>query len=344
MDGQRGPAAGRTSGTDAGEDDGTPLLPVSGAVLRGDPRLAESVRRIGAAHGVDYFDDAAVARTLEEHRRTVRKAQEGPVVWLGALVLAVGLVWLLWVGLGGAGRTGFAAPGAVAARFGPPTGLLLLGVAGTVVFHRRGMRALRHPVLVGYRQVLAAAKAHGVPLVYVPGWLIGSTGSTGTRSAVPLPDVPGPDVPGPDVPGPEVPGPEVPGPDGRPLPAGAPGHAAHAQSGAVPAAPPKPAEVAEYERLASGGGWHDEAGLLLFLAGAGAVGWAVLEHEPLGYAGVLLGAAGVWAWLAGAARGRRERRLREHAVAYVRQLWEAQRAGVTVPELSAPLLELLRKG
>ncbi|WP_404815684.1 hypothetical protein [Streptomyces thermolineatus] len=334
MHGQRGPAAGRRNATGAGGDDGTPLLPVSGAVLRGDPRLAESVRRIGAAHGVDYFDDAAVARMLEKHRRTVGKAQEGPVVWLGALVLAVGLVWLLWVGLGGAGRTAFEDPGAVAARFGPPTGVLLLGVAGTVVFHRRGMRALRHPVLVGYRQVLATAKAHGVPLVYVPGWL---TGSTGTRSAVPLPDVSGPDVPAPDVPG----------PDGTPLPAGAPGHAGHAghaRSGVVPAVPPKPAEVAEYERLASGGGWHDEAGWVLLAAGAVAVGWAVLEREPVGYAGVLLGVLGVWVWLAGAARGRRERRLREHAVAYVRRLWEAQRAGAAVPELSAPLLELLREG
>ncbi|MFJ6690115.1 hypothetical protein [Streptomyces sp. NPDC091294] len=47
------------------------LLPVRGAALRSDARVREAARDIGARHGVDYTDDAAVTALLTERRKAL---------------------------------------------------------------------------------------------------------------------------------------------------------------------------------------------------------------------------------------------------------------------------------
>jgi hypothetical protein len=104
----------------------------------------------------------------------------------------------------------------------------------------------------------------------------------------------------------------------------------------------KPPAVLAYERVADEGGWHDEAGCLLFAAGGIGAGWAWTEGGPLGgLAALLLVPLAVWTWVAGHRQGKRKEALRQEALAYVRAVAQAQAAGARVPELSPELRKLL---
>ncbi|MDH6606905.1 hypothetical protein M2164_002540 [Streptomyces sp. SAI-208] len=209
------------------------LLPVGAHALSADPRLAAAVRDFGSTYGYDYFDDAAVARTLAEHRAALRRLGRGGLVWAGSLAAAVGIVWLVWA----ATRT----PDNMAVAVAPPAAVLVLALAAFVQVNLQGRRGLRHPFLEGYRHVLAAALAHDAPVAFVPAWLTGRGGAQ--LDVAPLPSYA--------------------------APAGAPS----TREGTAPVGPPpKPAEVEEYERIAEHGGWHDEAGWTLVVAGAVGVG------------------------------------------------------------------------
>ncbi|MEU9786576.1 hypothetical protein AB0H92_37420 [Streptomyces phaeochromogenes] len=314
----------------------TGLLPVSGAALSADARLLSSIRDVGARRGVDvdYTDDAATAEMLARHRRTLSAAEHGPLMWLGSLALVAAIVWPFL------GHTVPAFEGRPELAFGPAGPLLVVAVTSLAVVRRRWKRELLHPRLAGYREVLGLARAHGVPVTHVPGWLVGRSMS-GDRETVPIPAYA-----------------EV-----EPLPAGPPSGeeaeeakeaketeeaAKKATEGVAPAAPPavpsKPASVESYEGMADEGGWHDEAGCLLLFVGIGGVAWAVSEGNALGHlAAVLAVPLAITTWLAGARQGRERQRLREAAVAYVQALSAAQSAGASVPELSPVLRKLLEE-
>ncbi|MEV0930372.1 hypothetical protein ACIBMX_24485 [Streptomyces phaeochromogenes] len=310
----------------------TGLLPVSGAALSADARLLSSIRDVGARRGVDldYTDDAATTEMLARHRRTLSAAEHGPLMWLGSLALVAAIVWPFL------GHTVPAFEGRPELAFGPAGPLLVVAVTSLVVVRRRWKRELLHPRLAGYREVLGLARAHGVPVTHVPGWLVGRSMS-GDRETVPIPAYAGVE----------------------PLPAGsgpASGEATEATEeaaegateGVAPVAPPavpaKPASVESYEAMADEGGWHDEAGCLLLFVGIGGVAWAVSEGNALGHlAAVLAVPLAITTWLAGARQGRERQRLREAAVAYVQALSAAQSAGASVPELSPVLRKLLEE-
>ncbi|MGW2287685.1 hypothetical protein [Streptomyces phaeochromogenes] len=303
----------------------TGLLPVSGAALSADARLLSSIRDVGARRGVDvdYTDDAATAEMLARHRRALSAAEHGPLMWLGSLALVAAIVWPFL------GHTVPAFEGRPELAFGPAGPLLVVAVTSLVVVRRRWKRELLHPRLTGYREVLGLARAHGVPVTHVPGWLVGRSMS-GDRETVPIPAYA-----------------EV-----EPLPAGSGSGSepasGEATEGVAPAAPPavpsKPASVESYEAMADEGGWHDEAGCLLLFVGIGGVAWAVTEGNALGHlAAVLAVPLAITTWLAGARQGRERQRLREAAVAYVQALSAAQSAGASVPELSPVLRKLLEE-
>ncbi|MFG2467312.1 hypothetical protein ACGFXB_17895 [Streptomyces canus] len=278
------------------------LLPVGAHALSADPRLADAVRRIGSTYGYDYFDDGAVRKTLSEHEAALRRLGRGGLVWAGSLATAVGIVWLVWAAAD--------KPDNMAVAAAPPAALLVLALAAFVQVNLQGRRKLRHPFLEGYRHVLAAARAHGAPVTFVPAWLTGRGGAA--LDVTPLPSYA--------------------------TPAGAPATGVRA----TPVAPPpKPAEVEEYERIADQGGWHDEAGWILVVAGAVGVGYAVVKDLPAAYASVLLIALGIWAWLAGHRLGSRQRELSGEALRYLDEMTSAQAAGAPVHELSPPLRKLL---
>ncbi|MDH6439593.1 membrane protein implicated in regulation of membrane protease activity [Streptomyces sp. SAI-144] len=284
------------------DDNPSDLLPVGAHSLSADPRLADAVRQIGSTHGYDYFDDVAVRKTLSEHEAALRRLGRGGLVWSGSLATAVGIVWLVWAAAG--------KPDNMAVAAAPPAALLVLALAAFVQVNLQGRRKLRHPFLEGYRHVLAAAQAHGAPVTYVPVWLTGRGG--GQLEVTPLPSYA--------------------------TPAGAPATGVRA----TPVAPPpKPAEVEEYERIADQGGWHDEAGWILVVAGAVGVGYAVVKDLPAAYAAVLLIPLGIWTWLAGHRLGRRQKELSGEALRYLDELTRSQAAGAPVHELSPPLRKLL---
>ncbi|MFK4103401.1 hypothetical protein ACI2L1_25655 [Streptomyces sp. NPDC019531] len=278
------------------------LLPVGAHALSADPRLADAVRQFGNAYGYDYFDDGAVRKTLAEHEAALRRLGRGGLVWAGSLATAVGIVWLVWAAAG--------KPDNMAVAAAPPAALLALALAAFVQVNLQGRRKLRHPFLEGYRHVLAAALAHGAPVTFVPAWLTGRGGAA--LDVAPLPSYA--------------------------TPAGGPATGVRA---APVAPPPKPAEVEEYERIADHGGWHDEAGWILVVAGAVGVGYAVVKDLPAAYASVLLIALGIWTWLAGHRLGRRQRELSGEALRYLDELTTSQAAGAPVYELSPPLRKLL---
>ncbi|WP_405528308.1 hypothetical protein OG426_39275 [Streptomyces canus] len=278
------------------------LLPVGAHALSADPRLADTVRQIGSTYGYDYFDDGAVRKTLSEHEAALRRLGRGGLVWAGSLATAVGIVWLVWAAAG--------KPDNMAVAAAPPAALLVLALAAFVQVNLQGRRKLRHPFLEGYRHVLAAARAHGAPVTFVPAWLTGRGGAA--LDVAPLPSYA--------------------------TPAGAP--AAGVRATPV-APPPKPAEVEEYERIADQGGWHDEAGWILVIAGAVGVGYAVVKDLPAAYASVLLIGIGIWTWVAGHRLGRRQRELSGEALRYLDELTRSQAAGAPVHELSPPLRKLL---
>ncbi|MFF7951723.1 hypothetical protein [Streptomyces griseorubiginosus] len=283
-------------------DNAAELLPIGARALSADPRLAHAVRDFGRTYGYDYLDDETVGRTLAEHRVALRRLGRGWLVWAGSLATAVGIAWLVGAAAG--------KPDDMAVAVAPPAALLVLALAAFVRVNLQGRRKLRHPFLEGYRHVLAAARAHGAPVSFVPAWLTGRGGAA--LDLAPLPTYTAPSA----------------GP-----PKGV---------RATPAAlPPKPAEVEEYERIAEHGGWHDETGWILVVAGAVGVGYAVVKDLPAAYASVLLVALGIWIWLAGHRLGRRRRELSREALRYLDELTRAQAAGAPVHELSPPLRKLL---
>ncbi|MFD3313016.1 hypothetical protein [Streptomyces sp. NPDC058694] len=318
----------------------TGLLPVSGAALSADARLLSSIRDVGARRGVDfdYTDDTATAEMLARHRRTLSAAEHGPLMWLGSLTLVAAIVWPFL------GPTVPDFEGRPELAFGPAGPLLVVAVASLVVVRRRWKRELLHPRLAGYREVLGLARAHGVPVTHVPGWLVGRSMS-GDRETVPVPAYaevePLPAGPGPGpVSGEETTAPE----EGEEAEEAAKESAEGVAPTTSPAIPAKPASVESYEAMADEGGWHDEAGCLLLFVGIGSVAWAVAEGNALGHlAAVLAVPLAITTWLAGARQGRERQRLREAAVAYVQALSAAQSAGANIPELSPVLRKLLEE-
>ncbi|WP_405544877.1 hypothetical protein [Streptomyces phaeochromogenes] len=315
----------------------TGLLPVSGAALSADARLLSSIRDVGARRGVDvdYTDDAATTEMLARHRRTLSAAEHGPLMWLGSLALVAAIVWPFL------GHTVPAFEGRPELAFGPAGPLLVVAVASLVVVRRRWKRELLHPRLAGYREVLGLARAHGVPVTHVPGWLVGRSMS-GDRETVPIPAYAGVE------PLPAGSGPEPTSGEETEATKETDEAAKKATEGVAPVAPPavpaKPASVESYEAMADEGGWHDEAGCLLLFVGIGGVAWAVSEGNALGHlAAVLAVPLAITTWLAGARQGRERQRLREAAVAYVQALSAAQSAGASVPELSPVLRKLLEE-
>ncbi len=291
---------------------------MSGAALSEDARLLAHVRDIGTRPGIDfdYTDDAATAELLERHRRAVAAAEHGPAMWLGALILVAAVVWPF------VGSALPALDGRPELAFAPAGPLLVVAVACLVLVRRSWKRKLLHPRLTGYRHVLGQARAHGVPVAYVPDWLVGRSPGGG-RETVPIPSYAEAE--------PLTTRPEK----AEPLTAGP----------AAPASvPAKPASVASYEAMADEGGWHGEAGCLLLFAAIGAAAWSFAEDNPLGGVAALLAVLlAITTWLAGARKDRERQRLRETAVEYVRALSAAQSTGATVPELSPALRGLLEE-
>ncbi|MCU7705169.1 DUF5129 domain-containing protein [Streptomyces albidoflavus] len=294
-----------------------PLLPVGGAELRRDPALHEAVRRAGQRVGVDFTDDE---RVREELRRG-HDALAGGSATTGPGCLAF-LLLIVAAGL------------AVADQISPPLTVhrpaLLAGAGVCAVLAvaamgwavARWQRARRDPVLAAYREVLALAQAHGLALTHVPDWLVGKAGGS-SQPWYPLPEVAPPGTATGTTPPPPPSAPRDAG-DVRP--------------------PHKPAEVTAWERTAGQGGWHDELGGLLALAGAGAAVWAYVEDQPVGYAGLVLGlASAIAVWVLGHLQGVRKERGREAALRHLADLRAAQAAGAAVPELSPQLRRLLEE-
>ncbi|MFE6530361.1 hypothetical protein ACH5AJ_24310 [Streptomyces rochei] len=312
------------------------LLPVNGAALADDPRALEAVRAVGLRYGFDYTDDAAVTALLAERKRALEAEQRQPAAWLGVLALTAGLLLPFVVPMVPALTDRlFAALGAAGC-------LLVVGVALVVHARTRWKRALTRGPLAGYREVLGLARAHGVPLTHVPAWLEGRSSTGGGKGAAPIPTYttvePLPDTPPPHATGAPSTTP-VAAPSTTPIAAST--TAPSTASAAAPVAvPPKPEAVRSYETMADVGGWHDETGCLLFLAGGGGAIWAATSAEPVGYGALLLVPLAGYVWLIGRRQGREKERLREAALAYVREVAAAQAAGAKVPELSPELRNL----
>jgi hypothetical protein len=310
------------------------LLPVNGAALSADPRVAEAVRAIGTRHGVDYTDDAAVAAMLAERRQALQATQRGPLAWWGASTLTVGIVWAFI----GPILPAFADdPVLAAAPAGP---LLVVAVAALTFVCVRWKRELTHPVLAGYRETLGVARAHGIPVTHIPAWLEGRSSTGGGKGAAPVPTYP-PVQPAAVQAPPAQAEPEraINPPDDE----GPDKHTAAKPSAPAPAVPvpPKTSKVEDYERMADVGGWHDETGWLLVFAGVIGAAWAYSEDSPIGFAAVFLVPVAVFVWLAGSRQGREKNELREEALKYVKALEAAQEAGARVPELSPQLRALV---
>ncbi|MFH8237071.1 hypothetical protein [Streptomyces sp. NPDC018321] len=298
------------------------LLPVNGAALAADARALAAVRAISTRHGFDYTDDAAVTELLTERRQALTAEQRRPAATLGVLALTAGLLLPCAVPMVPALTDHlFSALGAAGCLF-------VVGVAMVVHVRVRWKRALTDGPLAGYREVLGVARAHGIPLTHVPAWLEGRSSTGGGKGAAPIPTYAAIE-PLPDEPRPV----EAP-------PGAAPFRAADVPVTAPVAVPSKPEAVSAYETMADVGGWHDETGCLLILAGACGAMWAATSDEPGAYGALLLVPLAVYIWLVGRRQGREKERLREAALAYVREVAAAQAAGAKVPELSPKLREL----
>ncbi|MFF5494642.1 hypothetical protein [Streptomyces aquilus] len=291
---------------------GADLLPIGGAALASDPRVLAAARAIGARTGVDYTNDAVVSALLAERRKAAHAAQHRPLAWVSGLLMAAAVIW---------GVVALQVP-TLDRRTAVAAGPVLVVAIAMYVHVRKGWkRELLHPALAGYRELLGVAVAHGLPLAHVPPWLEG-------RSELPSEAA------------------YEPGKGATPIPSyrkvdppSAPTAAAHAPT-LVPV-PPKPSAVDEYERIADTGGWHDEAGCLLIIAGAIGAGWAWSETEPIGYGALALIPLAIIVWLAGRNQGSEKARLRAEAAEYVKAIAAAQAAGAQVPELSPQLKKLL---
>ncbi|AOW88482.1 MULTISPECIES: hypothetical protein [Streptomyces] len=312
------------------------LLPVSGAALSADPRALAAVRTVGTRHGVDYSDDTAVTALLAERRRAVEATQRGPLVWLGGSTLTVGVIWPFLAPI----LPAFAGkPVLVYAPAGP---LLVVAVAALALVRVRWKRELTHPALVGYRETLGIARAHGIRLTHVPAWLEGRSPTGGGKGATPVPaHPPVPPATAQAAASSSSPDHEGTADEGGPAPQAAPQIRASPAASALVLVPPKPPAVTEYEHLADVGGWHDETGWLLVFAGLIGTAWAYSTGSPVGYAALLLVPVAILVWLAGSRQGHEKNQLREEALKYVKSLEAAQAAGAHVPELSPQLRELV---
>ncbi|MET8447732.1 hypothetical protein [Streptomyces sp. NPDC005209] len=294
------------------------LLPLNGTTLASDPRVLEAARTAGARHGIDYTDDAAVTALLTERRRAMESAQRGPLIWVGGLTLTAGAVLPFL----SSALPGHAAKAALLVS-GP---LLVIAIAALVQVRVRWKRELTHPALVGYRELLGRARAHGLPLAYVPGWLEGRASGGAGKPTAPIPTYEPVQPYGGERPPLESPSPGAPEP----------------RDAAHPPIPAKSPAVASFELLGDeGGDWHDEAGCLLFLAGGGGALWAATSDAPIGYAALVLVPIALLIWLSGMRRAGEKERLRQEALSYVRAIAQAQAAGAEVPELSPALRKLL---
>ncbi|WP_437058017.1 hypothetical protein [Streptomyces sp. enrichment culture] len=285
--------------------------------MRADTRVREAARGIGARYGVDYTDDAAVTALLTERRKSLETEQGRPAAYLGLLTLMAGMFLPFGIPLSPALDAN------LFAVLGAAGGLTVVGMALLVHARAQWKHALRNGPLAGYREVLGVAHAHGIPLAHIPPWLEGRTNGGGGKGAAPIPTYP----------------PVEPAPEAHAEAATAP-----SPSATVPApvpVPTKPWAVSYYEHVADAGGWHDEVGCLLILAGGGGVTWAVTVGTGAGYAALLLVPVAIWVWLAGRRQGREKEELREEALKYVKELEAAQAAGARVPELSPQLRTLL---
>ncbi|MCX4764192.1 hypothetical protein OG562_25180 [Streptomyces sp. NBC_01275] len=279
--------------------------------MESDAGALAAVRAIGVRYGVDYTDDAAVADLLAEHRRAVDATQRGGLVWIGGLTLTAGALWPFAAQL---------VPKLAAhlpLSYAPAGPLLLIAVAALTAVRVRWKRELTRGPLVGYREVLGVARAHGLPVTHVPAWLEGrSHGGTG-KGATPVPT-----------------------PTPTPTPTPAPAGGVERAPVDIPA---KPAAVLSYEQIADEGGWHDEAGCLLLAAGAIGAGWAWANDQFAGLAALVLVPVAIRVWVAGSRQGQEKERLRQEALAYVRTVAAAQAAGGRAPELSPVLRRLLEE-
>jgi hypothetical protein len=312
------------------------LLPVNGATLASDARVLETARALGTRVGADYLDDAAVSALLAERRRALAARQRGPLAWIGALAMVLTVLWPMSAPLVPA------LSDRPALAFGPAGVWLVLAVATLTAMRVRWKRELLHPWLAGYRQLLGLARAHGLPLTHVPYWLEGRSPDGTGKGAAPIPSYPKVEP---------VAEQAAPGQPSQAQPSTAPTTPVSADPAtpvSVPpkpvSVPPKPATVASYEAMADEGGWHDEAGCLLIAAGGGGALWAATSDAPVGYlAPVLLVPLAISVWVSGSRQGAEKERLRQEALAYVRQVAAAQAAGARVPELSPALRKLLEE-
>ncbi|MCX5204950.1 hypothetical protein OG897_26280 [Streptomyces sp. NBC_00237] len=286
-------------------------LPITGDVIRDSPALHADVQLLSAQYGVDFTDDASIRPLLARHKEAVHRLRHSPKAWVGgiSLLLAVCLPFATLTALGPPDLA--EAPRSLAVHIAPGLALFAFGLTLLIQSHRRAVRRMNHPELVGYRMVLATATAHRVPVPAAPAWLVGRD-STTDKETHPLPELPL---------------------KPHPTPTEAP---------LAPPVPQKPYDVIQYESLGGEGGWHDEAGFGLVLAGGIAAVWATSEGEPAGYAlAAALALLGIRTWLAGRRQGNRHRALRDAAQRYVAEVTAAQRAGAQVPELSEKLRKLI---
>ncbi|MFD9431221.1 hypothetical protein [Streptomyces sp. NPDC060002] len=344
------------------------LLPVSRATLASDARVLATVRAIGERRGVDYTDDAAVSELLAERRRALEATQHGPLVWVGGLTLVAGVLWPFMA------QMVPALSGRLPLSYAPAGPLLVVAVATLSAVRLRWKRELVHGTLVGYREVIGVARAHGLPVTHVPAWLEGrSYGGTGKGSApVPTYSVVREEDGGTLPPGPAAPSATWAAPDPSSVsPGAAPRPPTRSASSDRPPSrtsvplpaepvplpaepvplpanpapiPPKPAAVLSYEQIAGEGGWHDEGGCLLLFGGLLGAAWGVSQDMPVAVVGALvLVPLAVRVWVLGSRQGMEKARLRQEALAYVRTIAAAQAAGAQVPELSPVLRKLLEE-
>ncbi|MBC2907191.1 hypothetical protein H4N64_37900 [Streptomyces sp. PSKA01] len=267
-----------------------------------DARVLAAARAIGARHGVDYTNDAAVTALFAERQGAMRATQRGWLAWIGGLTLTAGVVLPV---------TATELPERTAKSALLVTGVLLVvAVASLTALCVRWKRELTHPALTGYREVLGVARAHGLPLTHVPAWLEGRASGGSGKGWAPIPTYPSVE----------------------------PMRVAPSQPMEIP---PKPAAVTQYEEMADAGGWHDETGCLLLLAGLIGAGWAWSQDVPLAYGLLALIPLAIVVWMAGSRQGDEKQALRAEAETYVRAVAAAQAAGARGPELSPVLKKLL---
>ncbi|MDT9700823.1 hypothetical protein [Streptomyces sp. P17] len=279
----------------------TNRTPISGALLATDARVLAAAHAIGARHGVDYTNDAAVTALFAERQRAMRATQRGWLAWMGGLTLTAGVILPV---------TATELPERTAKLALLGTGVLLMvAVTSLTALCVHWKRELTHPALSGYREVLGVARAHGLPLTHVPAWLEGRTSGGSGKGWAPIPTYP-----------------KVEAAPSRPADVAA-----------------KPAAVLRYEETADTGGWHDETGCLLLLAGLIGAGWAWSNEVPLAYGLLALIPLAIVVWMAGSRQGNEKQALRAEAEAYVRTVAAARAAGARGPELSPVLKKLLEE-